>query len=63
VDFLLSKGVGCVCVLDISAAALEKARARLGDSTRRVPWIEALPHTAPSNAQNNSNGSRLRSGI
>jgi hypothetical protein len=22
VDFVLSKGVGCVCVLDISAAAL-----------------------------------------
>jgi SAM-dependent methyltransferase len=41
VDFVLSKGVGCVCVLDISAAALDKARARLGENARRVTWIEA----------------------
>ena len=40
-DFLLSKAVGCVCVLDISAAALDKARARLGENARRVTWIEA----------------------
>ena len=40
-DFVLSKGVGCVCVLDISAAALDKARARLGENARRVTWIEA----------------------
>jgi SAM-dependent methyltransferase len=41
VDFVLSKGVGCVCVLDISGAALAKAQARLGENARRVTWIEA----------------------
>ena len=40
-DFVLSKGVGCLCVLDISAAALTKARVRLGENARRVSWIEA----------------------
>ena len=40
-DFILSKGVGCVCVLDISAAALQNARQRLGENARRVHWIEA----------------------
>ena len=39
-DFVLSKGVGCVCVLDISAAALAKAQARLGQNAQRVTWIE-----------------------
>jgi SAM-dependent methyltransferase len=41
VDFVLSRGVGCVCVLDISAAALQKTRARLGENARRVNWIQA----------------------
>jgi SAM-dependent methyltransferase len=41
VDFVLNRGVGCVCVLDISAAALAKARARLGQNAQRVTWIEA----------------------
>ena len=40
-DFLLSRNVGCVCVLDISRAALNRAAARLGESARRVQWIEA----------------------
>ena len=40
-DFVLSKGVGCVCVLDISAVALAKAQARLGQNGQRVNWIEA----------------------
>lgn len=40
-DFVLSRGVACVCVLDISAAALAKARARLGRNAERVTWIEA----------------------
>ena len=40
-DFVLSQGVGCVCVLDISAAALQRARERLGETARRVNWIEA----------------------
>lgn len=39
-DFVLGQGVGCVCVLDISAAALQRARERLGDTARRVNWIE-----------------------
>ncbi len=40
-DFVLSKGAGCICVLDISAAALTNARARLVENARRVTWIEA----------------------
>ena len=40
-DFVLRKGVGCVCVLDISRAALERAKARLGKKAARVNWIEA----------------------
>ena len=40
-DFVLSQGTGCVCVLDISAAALQRARERLGENARRVNWIEA----------------------
>ena len=40
-DFVLGKGVGCICVLDISAAALQRARERLGENARRVNWIEA----------------------
>src|SRR5688572_30188897 len=41
VDFVLGQGVGCVCVLDISAAALQRARERLGEAARLVNWIEA----------------------
>ena len=41
-DFLLLKReVGCVCVLDISAAALDRARSRLPSVQRLVQWIEA----------------------
>lgn len=40
-DFVLAKGAGCVCVLDISGVALERARERLGENARRVNWIEA----------------------
>lgn len=40
-DFVLSQGVGCVYVLDISAAALDRTRERLGETARRVTWIEA----------------------
>lgn len=39
-DFILSQGVRCVCVLDI-AAALHNARERLGETARHVNWIEA----------------------
>ena len=42
VDFLLThRDAACVCVLDISAAALARAQARLGQSALRVQWIEA----------------------
>lgn len=40
-DVVLGKGVGCIWVLDISAAALQRARERLGEHARRVNWIEA----------------------
>jgi SAM-dependent methyltransferase len=33
--------VRCVTVLDVSAAALARARARLGEQADRVRWIEA----------------------
>lgn len=41
VDGLLRKGYGNVTVLDLSAAALEQARARLDDAGSRVLWLEA----------------------
>lgn len=40
-DFLLDQGFEHVTVLDISSAALERAKARLGDRARLVTWIEA----------------------
>jgi ubiquinone/menaquinone biosynthesis C-methylase UbiE len=40
-DDLLDHGFGDVSVLDISAAALEKSKARLGTRASRVDWIEA----------------------
>lgn len=39
VDDLLAGGIGEVTVLDISAAALRVAQARLGDNAARVRWI------------------------
>jgi hypothetical protein len=41
VDYVLSQGVRCVSVLDISGAALRRAQERLGESGQRVNWIEA----------------------
>jgi ubiquinone/menaquinone biosynthesis C-methylase UbiE len=40
VDHLLDQGFEHVTVLDISAATLERAKARLGDRARLVTWIE-----------------------
>lgn len=40
-DALVARGVACVAVLDVSAAALARARARLGEQANRVRWIEA----------------------
>ena len=39
VDFLLDAGYEQVSVLDISQAALERAKQRLGDRAERVNWI------------------------
>lgn len=41
VDFLLQEGFEDITVLDISAAALQRAKERLGDTGDRVQWIES----------------------
>lgn len=41
VDALLSRGFRDLTVLDVSAAALARARSRLGDRADEVTWIEA----------------------
>ena len=41
VDHLLEAGYARLAVLDISAAALARARKRLGDRAGRVEWLEA----------------------
>lgn len=41
VDTVVAAELGRVTVLDISAAALERARARLGERANAVTWIEA----------------------
>jgi SAM-dependent methyltransferase len=41
VDDLIERGYANVTVLDISEAALAKAKARLGDAASRVTWIAA----------------------
>jgi hypothetical protein len=41
VDHLLVEGIDCIAVLDVSGAALERARIRLGSNSDRVDWIEA----------------------
>jgi SAM-dependent methyltransferase len=41
VDALVAQGLRCVTVLDVSAVALARARARLGEQADRVRWIEA----------------------
>jgi 2-polyprenyl-3-methyl-5-hydroxy-6-metoxy-1,4-benzoquinol methylase len=38
-DHLLNEGFVNITVLDISAAAIEKAKARLGDKAEKVKWI------------------------
>ena len=40
VDFLLDEGFEDITVLDISGAALEKAKKRLGERAAKVNWIE-----------------------
>lgn len=41
VDYLLAEGYDNLTVLDISGAALARARQRLGPLARRVQWLEA----------------------
>jgi len=41
VDDLLASGFKGVSVLDVSTAAIDKAKARLGDSSNRVTWLDA----------------------
>ncbi|MGH7623620.1 MAG: class I SAM-dependent methyltransferase [Gemmatimonadaceae bacterium] len=46
VDHLMSRGYRNISVLDISHAALDRAKARLGQSGRGVRWVEASVLTA-----------------
>jgi len=46
VDDLLHAGYSDLTILDLSAAALATARARLGNNSARVRWIEADVRTA-----------------
>ena len=41
VDELLAKGLTCLAVLDISGAALGRAKARIGAPAAALTWIEA----------------------
>jgi SAM-dependent methyltransferase len=41
VDHLLARNHRCVTVLDVSRAALDRCRARLGDQAAHAHWIEA----------------------
>ena len=41
VDALAARGLDCLAVLDVSGAALRRARTRLGDAANRFTWIEA----------------------
>jgi ubiquinone/menaquinone biosynthesis C-methylase UbiE len=41
VDQLVTRGLTCLAVLDVSGAALERARARIGSAGESVAWIEA----------------------
>lgn len=41
VDYLAERGMDCLAVLDISGAALQRARSRLGEAATIPVWIEA----------------------
>ena len=41
VDALLGRGLDCLAVLDVSGAALERAKARTGEAAAVPVWIEA----------------------
>lgn len=49
VDYLLKDGYTAVSVLDISAAAIDRAKSRLGNQANKVRWIiEDVTHFHPS---------------
>jgi ubiquinone/menaquinone biosynthesis C-methylase UbiE len=52
VDDLLHEGYGSVTVLDLSAAALSAAKARLGERAHAVAWLEGdvVRHLLPEHA-------------
>ena len=41
VDYLVGRGLQCLAVLDVSQAALDRAKARLGEPAAHVTWIAA----------------------
>ena len=41
VDHLLARGLRCLSVIDVSGAALARAKTRLGPAASTVTWIEA----------------------
>jgi hypothetical protein len=41
VDYLVDRGLDCLAVLDVSGAALERARGRLGPTAAIPTWLEA----------------------
>src|SRR5688572_20156999 len=41
VDYLTGRGMDCLAVLDVSGAALNRARSRLGEAANVPVWIEA----------------------
>jgi hypothetical protein len=41
VDSLVARGLDCLAVLDVSGAALDRAKARLGQTASALTWIEA----------------------
>lgn len=41
VDYLAGRGMDCLAVLDVSGAALQRARSRLGEAATVPVWIEA----------------------
>ena len=41
VDYLVAQGLDCVAVLDVSGAALDRAKSRLGAAADALMWIES----------------------
>jgi hypothetical protein len=41
VDILVARGLECLAVLDVSGAALDRARGRLGELAKPLMWVEA----------------------